>query len=151
MTVVGRVESRSSVPSFRGGAPSETEIHGLNPQREKRITEAMGWQRLEPGSLNLRVDDETVDRIGEAKELIFESPDEIRYPEYYESIPHLRGGYKYYLATATANGETQEVLVRRAAKNPLRGRLELFSEVHLRDRFHLEDGDDIQVTVFSSS
>ena len=46
----------------------------------------MGWRRLEPGSLNLRVDDETVDRIGEAKELIFESPDEITYPEYYKVL-----------------------------------------------------------------
>ena len=113
--------------------------------------EATGWQRLEPGSLNLCVDDETVDQIREATELVYESPDEITYPEYCEGIPHLRGGYKYYLATATAKGETQEVLVRRAAKNPLRGRLELFSEVHLRGRFQLEDGDDIQVTVFPSS
>lgn len=44
-------------------------------------------QCLEPGSLNLRVDDETVDQIREAKELLFESPDEITYPEYCEGIP----------------------------------------------------------------
>ncbi len=67
MTVIGRVESRSSAPSFRGEAPSETEIRGLNPQREKRIVEATGWQRLVPVSLDLRVDVETVDQIGRSR------------------------------------------------------------------------------------
>ena len=73
MTVAGRV-----LPPRRSAAPHELEIHGLNPLREKRIREKMDWKRLEPGSLNLRVDDKTVDRLMRVKEVIYEHPDEIK-------------------------------------------------------------------------
>ena len=63
MNVEGCVKLRSSAPSFRGGAPGESVIHQLNPQREKKILAETGWRRLEPGSLNLCVDDETVDSV----------------------------------------------------------------------------------------
>ena len=58
MTVVGRVESRSSSTSRRDcGPPGESEIHRLNPQREEKIREKMVcWRRLEPGNLNLCLD-----------------------------------------------------------------------------------------------
>ena len=152
MPVIGRVESRSSSAFFRDcDAPSESKIHRLNPRRRKRIREKMKrWRCLEPGSLNLGVDGETLDRLMEVKELIFEPHDEVEYPPGWQHIPKRRGGYKYYLATATVKGETQEVLVRRAI-NPLPGRIELFAAVNLRDRFRLRDGNEIKVAVFPAA
>ena len=153
MTVVGRVESRSSSTSRRDcDPPGESEIHRLNPLRQKRILEKMVcWRRLEPGSLNLGVDCKTVDELTEIREIIFEPPDEVEYPPgKSQDIPKFRGGYKYYLATATEKGETQEVLVRRAI-NPIPELIELFSAVNLRKRFQLKDGDEIHVTVFSAT
>ena len=94
MNVEGCVKLRSSAPSFRGGAPGESVIYQLNPQREKKILAETGWRRLEPGSLNLCVDDETVASLLTVKELIFELPDEINYPDGWQHIPQRRGGYK---------------------------------------------------------
>ena len=49
MTVVGRVESRSSSTSRRDcGPPGESEIYRLNPQREGKIT------RLPPADVRRR-------------------------------------------------------------------------------------------------
>ena len=141
MTVVGKVQSRDS------GAPRESKISGLNPLRETRIREKMDWKRLEPGSLNLGVDCKTADKLLKVKEVIYEHPDEIKYPDGWQHIPKKRGGYKYYLATATVRGETQEVLVRRGAIEPLSELIELFAEVNLRVHFQLKDDDRIQVTV----
>ena len=137
MTVVGRVRLRSSSPSFQDGdAPGESKIHELNPRRQEKILEKMVcWRRLEPGSLNLCLDREEdrnkVRKLTDVKELIFEPYDEINYPNEWQHIPKIRRGYKYYLATATVKGETEEVLVRRAI-NPLPGRIELFAAVNLR-------------------
>ena len=142
--MVGCVESRSS--SSDGGAPSESEIHDRNPQREEKIRKATCWQRLERGSLNLRVDENDVARLTEVKSLIFERPDEVCYPAgNYKCVPEIRRGWSYYLATATIGRETQEVLVRRAV-NPLKGIIELYAEVNLRVHFGLVDGDTVQVT-----
>ena len=149
MNVEGCVKLRSSAPSFRGGAPGESVIYQLNPQREKKILAETGWRRLEPGSLNLCVDDETVARLLTVKELIFDLPDEINYPDGWQHIPQRRGGYKYYLATTTVRGKTEEVLVRRAIHPvPGPGRIELFAAVNLTNRLGLQNGENIQVTVF---
>lgn len=150
MVIVGQVESRSSSASFADGPPGESEIHRLNPQREQRIRKAMDWEFLEPGSLNLRVDDDAVASLAELKAVICEHPDDVRYPKEYEHIPKDRGGYKYYSATATVGHETEKVLVRRAAISPVPRRLELFAAVNLRLRFQLEDDDAVRLTEIGS-
>ena len=70
----------------------------------------MDWDSLEPGSLNLRVDDNAVASLAELEALICERPDEIYYPEEYAHIPKFRGGYKYYSGTATVGHETEKFL-----------------------------------------
>ena len=150
MVIVGQVESRSSSASFGDGPPGESEIHRLNPQREQRILRAMDWESLEPGSLNLRVNGDAVASLAELEAVICERPDDIHYPKEYEHIPQVRGGYKYYSATATVGHETERVLVRRAASNPVPRRIELFAAVNLRLRFQLEDDDDVRLTEIGS-
>ena len=150
MVIVGQVESRSSSASFRGGPPGESEIHRLNPKRKQRIRRAMGWESLEPGSLNLRVDRDAVASLAELEAVICERPDEVCYPKKYAHIPQVRGGYKYYSATVTVGHETEPVLVRRAATNPVPRRLELFAAVNLRLRFQLKDDDDVRLTEIGS-
>ena len=144
MIVKGRVVSRSS--KGRGGLPSESELLELNPQREEKILKATGWKRVEPGTLNLRVDDNDVNRLLEVKETFFEPPDEVYYPTH-QYIPEERGGYNYYFATAKSEGKTQGVLVRRGKDNPLPGRLELFAEINLREHFRLKDDDEISLRI----
>ena len=150
MVIVGRVKSRSSSASSRGGPPGESEIHRLNLQREEKIRRAMDWGPLEPGSLNLCVDHDVVASLAELGALIYEPPDEINYPKPYEHIPYVRGGYKYYSATATVGYETEKVLVRRAAIKPVPRRIELFAAVNLRRRFQLKDGDEVRLTEIGS-
>ena len=150
MVIVGQVESRSSSAAFGDGPPGESEIHRLNPQREQRIRRAMDWESLEPGSLNLRVDGDAVASLEKLDAAICERPDDIYYPKEYERIPQVRGGYKYYSAIATVGHETEKVLVRRAAINPVPSRIELFAAVNLRFRFQLEDGDDVRLTEIGS-
>ena len=110
----------------------------------------MDWESLEPGSLNLRVDDDAVASLAELEAVICEHPDDICYPKEYEHIPQVRGGYKYYSATATVGQETEKVLVRRAVINPVPQRLELFAAVNLRRRFQLEDNDYVRLTEIGS-
>ncbi len=149
MNFVGRAKARSSFASIGNCvAPGERNIHDLNLQREEKIREMMGWRRLEPGSLNLCVNCEVVGKLLGVKELLFEPPCEINYPRGWQHIPNVRGGYKYYMATATAKCGTQAVLVRRAATRPIPGLVELFSDVNLRERFSLRDGDEVEVAVF---
>lgn len=150
MVIVGQVESRSSSASSRDGPPGESEIQRRNPQRELRIRRAMDWASLELGSLNLRVDHDAVVSLAELEALIYEPPDEITYPEQYAHIPNIRGGYKYYSATATVGHESEKVLVRRAAIKPVRGFIELFAPVNLRRRLQLQDGDDVHLTEIGS-
>ena len=147
MTFPGRVYSRSSTPSSQPGPPGEAEIHQLNCQRKRKVRKKTGWKCLEPGSLNLCVGNDVVAQIAKMRSLICERPEEIKYPPGWEHIPECRGGYRYYSAAAMAGHETQEVLVRTGATNPLPNCVELFAEVNLRKRFGLRDGDKIRVTV----
>jgi hypothetical protein len=133
-------------PPRTDDAPHETDIHLLNPQRQQAIIAGTGWRRLEPGSLNLRVNDDEMSGLKGFKALLCEDPAVVKYPSGWEHIPALRQGYRYYFAQATVKRETEEVLVRRAI-NPLRGRVELFAAVNLRSRFRLQEGDRVQVEV----
>ena len=54
---------RSSLPEA-GGPPGESEILALNPQRKDGILKATGWEKLEPGSLNLDVSADVVEALG---------------------------------------------------------------------------------------
>lgn len=137
-------------------APGESRIHELNPKRGERIREKTGWRHLEPGSLNLVVDDEgerkKIGCLMETKPLVCERPGEVVYPDKWKRIPKERGGYRYYLATARpvkSAGEAaqeQEVLLRQAVKPLCRRLIELFAEVNLRQRFQLQEGDKVEVT-----
>jgi len=144
-TFTGSVNFRSSIGNTNG-VPGETAIHVLNPQRESGILKATGWDRLEPGSLNLNVTPGVVDALGERIPLWVEDGKDVVYPDACRHIPLIREAYWYYSATVSGSGKSRDVLVRRA-KNPLPGRVELFAPIKLRDYFGLAAGDKLQVEV----
>jgi len=119
----------------------------LNPQRREKILLVTGWTVLEPGSLNLKVDDVIVDQLLQYKPVLEESAESITYPHPYEHIPALRKRYFYFRAFASVGGKRQEVLVRRAECPPYEGLVELFAPVSLRTRFGLNDEDTVTVEV----
>lgn len=146
MKFEGRVQFRSSKIPGSVGPVGETEILKLNPGREKLIVSATGWPRLEPGSLNLEVDQVVVDQLLRYKPLIEEDGRFIKYPKPYENIPKKRGVYFYYMASASANGKVQQVLVRRA-RNALRNRIELFAPVLIKSTLCVTENDYISIKV----
>lgn len=91
----------------------EKEIFECNPQRARRIIEETDWDSVCPGTLNLRLRSEVADDLHKLRPLFFERPEDVRHPTH-PKIPSIRGGYFYYTATASAQGRTQDVLVRRA-------------------------------------
>src|SRR5438128_2016752 len=124
LTFEGRVQFRSSVaPGV--GPPGESEVLALNPEREARIRAVTGWSRLQAGSLNLTVEDGVLDALLKFEPTLVEDGAIIRYPAQYAHIPKLRGAYLYYPATFKVAEGNEPVLVRRA-RNPVRGRVELF-------------------------
>ena len=140
LTLRAIVSSRSS--RAPGGPPGETEISALNPERGRRILQAMGWAELAPGSLNLEVDEDSVYRLLLCVPVIQEPGASVLYPSAYAHIPKLRVGYLYFVGRLTKGDRAAPVLIRRAV-NPLPKRVEAFSNQNLRETLALSDGDAI--------
>ena len=144
LTFRGTVGSRSS--SGVGGPPGEADVLTLNPQRRDAILRATSWTDLVPGTLNLEVAEEAVHRLLLCNPVIREDGDSVKYPAQYTHIPKLRVGYLYYAARLKAGTKVTFVLIRRAV-NPLKTRLEAFSDQRLREALALSDGDQVACEV----
>lgn len=145
----GRTYRRSSAEHPRPIEPAgEREVFESNPQRTFRIRKETGWEAVFPGTLNLRVASGVHGDLGTMRELFLERPGDVTHPTH-PGIPTKRGGYRYYRATASARGETQEVLVRRAGNPHDDMCLELVAPVKLADRLRLEENDEVEVAVSS--
>ena len=142
---VGYVSFRSSLPNA-GGPPGEVAIHSLNPQRETQICALTGWPRLEPGSLNLDVQDDVVPKLKALAPTWEEDGNTVIYPPSLEHIPKGRGAYLYYLGESQSGGKHQQVLVR-TSRNPLPRRVELFAPIKLKSYFGLNAKDRVTVDV----
>ena len=118
----------------------------LNPARRDRILRATGWAHLFPGTLNLKVTEDSVHRLLLCNPLIRELGDDVIYPPQYAHIPKLRVGYLYFEATLKKGDHVTPVLLRRAC-NPLPTRIEAFSELRLRDALGVSDGDSVTCVV----
>ena len=139
ITFPGIVGPRSSIaPSV--GPPGEAEVLSLNPQRQHRILQATGWEKLFPGTLNLAVEEKWVHQLLLCIPKIRERGEDVKYPMGYAHIPLLRVGYLYYGGRLKKGNKTVSVLIRRAC-DPLRTRLEAFSEEKLRVSLELSDGE----------
>lgn len=150
MRFTGKVQFRSSIrPGI--GPPGEAEVLALNPERATRILAATGWDRLEPGSLNLGVENSVVEALLNMKPSLVESSASVRYPAPYQHIPASKRAYHYYRAVADIRSMTQDVLVRRALMNPVSGRVELFAPVRLKQQFGLAAGDSVTVQLCDTS
>lgn len=139
------VGSRSSTKRV-DGPPGEAEVLELNPQRRATILAATGWNHLVPGALNLEVAPEAVDRLLLCTPLIRESGDDVRYSPPYAHIPKFRVGYLYYKATIRSGDRTASIPIRRAV-NPIKTRLEAFSDQRLRESLDISDGDSVTCEV----
>lgn len=147
----GTVQSHTSGQNARkSGPPGEAEILRLNSGREARLRQAMGWTAVEPGTLNLAVPTDVVERLLEVAPAVIEEPGEVTYPSPYEAIPQRREGYLYYRGDMRSSSQAVTVLVRRA-RNPIKGRLEVFAESRLRDSLNLCDGDVVNVEIYSAN
>ncbi len=145
-TFKGEVTFRSS-KAGGGGPPGEAELLRINPKREVELCACIGWIRLEPGSLNLRVEDGVVERLGHLCECYFEHPSLIKYPNGKSRIPNLRGGYLYYRAVIRASERTEPALIRRAKDRPLNNLVEAYSPVRLVHVLDLQEGSCVEVEV----
>jgi hypothetical protein len=147
-TFHAEVTFRSSLPGA-AGPPGEADLLRINPQREIELCACTGWPRLEPGSLNLRVDDSVVEHLGDLCECYFEHPSLIRYPDGKSTIPNRRGGYQYFRGLIrTSELEREEpVLIRRAKGKPLRNLVEAYAPVRLVEVLRLLQGSLVQVMV----
>ena len=149
MKFQGIVQFRSSIRPG-SGPPGEAEVLALNPQRVEYILKTTGWIHLEPGSLNLTVDNAVVDDLLKLKPVLIEDGTTVRYPDAFKHIPQLRKAYYYYRARLNIGDSAQEVLVRRAHV-PVPGRVELFAPINLRSTLNLAIGDRVVVEVLESN
>lgn len=147
----GTVRRRSSAnPPLQPEVAGEGEVFRCNPQRKNRIMEKTGWNTVFDGTLNLVADEGMLNHLKTICPLFFESPKDIKHPTNQE-IPVKRGGYNFFLATASVRDMTQEVLIRQAC-NPHDERcVELIAPIKLMDFFKIDDGDEIKVTAMGIS
>ena len=146
ITFDGKVYARSSKEGA-GGPPGETEIGVLNPERANRIRKGAGWSTLEPGTLNLRVDERDVHMLATLQPAFTEPAP--AYPEKYANVPKKRIGYWYYNAEITARkGKSfcspKRVLLRRAI-NPCKGVIEVLAPFSIRKKWGIKDGDALTI------
>jgi CTP-dependent riboflavin kinase len=146
MEFTGKVYGRTD-GSDEVDVPSESKILRLNPGRVERIRTATGWDRVEPGSLNVRVESSVVRALAECRETIHELACEVTYPMGLAHIPRAREAYMYYFASAasTAGGQAVDILVRRAKSPHSMEVLELFSHLSLRKELELSSGSLVHV------
>ena len=142
----GTVYARSSKENA-SGPPGETEIGLLNPERANRIRKGAGWTALEPGTLNLKVNDSDVHMLATLQPAFSEPAP--AYPEKYASIPARRVGYWYYNAEITSRKgkkfrSPKPVLLRRAI-NPCKGVIEVLAPFSIRGKWGIKDGDKLAV------
>lgn len=159
LTFMGEVYQRSSRPGgLDAGEPvSESRISECNPQRELRIKKETGWERVEPGTLNMKVADGVFYDLAAMPCRFLERPEDVQHPDN-PSIPRKRRGYFYYRAIASATWKKQEVLIKRAG-NPWNRwdepyvSLELYAPVRLMEHLSLKagiysnPGSEVEVTV----
>lgn len=146
MTFSGEVQFRSSNAGVDKSF-GEANLLRINPKRVELLLAKTGWSKLEPGSLNLKVDCSVVPRLAEIRELYFEEPTLIKYPDGTSRIPLERGGYLYYKALLSTGSGEQRVLVRRGRTVPLLRIVEAYAEVSLVEKFDLGEHDVVQVAV----
>jgi hypothetical protein len=139
----GAVGFRSSVPGAKG-PPGEAELFKLNPQRASQILAVTSWPRLEPGSLNLEVQGDVLEKLMSLTPAWVEDGSTVKYPPPYEAIPRKRVAYLYFRGDAIRDGKSEPVLVRRG-KVPVPGRVELFAAVSLKGLFALSAKDRLEV------
>jgi CTP-dependent riboflavin kinase len=147
----GTYQPRSSRPGACKTS-GEKNILKINPERVKRLTDVTGWPKLYLGSLNLAVADAVISNLESLKELYFEHPELITYPDGFNSpspAEH-RGGYNYYRGRLSGSANPQEILIRRGKVNPIRGRVETYAPISLQEHFNLNKGDTISVTVWDA-
>lgn len=141
----GQVYSRSSVSD--SGPPGETEILKHNPQRIIKLIELCSFDSLEPGTLNLKVDESVVKFLKNQNASWLESPNEINPPNDHYNIHCKRGGYKYFSGVIIKDIYSIKIIVRIGAVNPLPHTVEIYSNRKVRDKLELTDGDKIDVYI----
>jgi CTP-dependent riboflavin kinase len=119
------------------------------------MLEVTGWDRLEPGSLNLDVESDVVRGLSALQPVLEESDADIVYPPPYEDVPRIRKGYRYYRGVVRTDIQQEDVLVRsavvppevqRIGAPPLK-RVELLAARSLKKKFSLNARDVIEVEV----
>ena len=139
-TIRGTATSRNS-----NRPPSETEIIKLNPGREEVLKKLMSWPSLAPGTLNVSCNQRYVERLGRFQPSYVETG--TVYPEKYKHIPAKRGEYWYYKGSLQ-NGSSEKIpIIIRRAKNPVKGRVEVYQEKNLRETKGIIDGQKLKLTI----
>jgi len=138
---VAKVFSRSS--RTQGGPPGEREILAINPNRYDGILGVTGWQRIEPGTLNLQLLFNFTEAARNIAPLFYESGESVCYPQGYEHIPKARMGYWYYQGYVQSQGQRAPVLFRRAVTPNSEEVVEVFAERNLRETLKLQDGTNL--------
>ena len=146
LIITGVFGLRSSRPNFVGVA-GESEIQLRNPQRVEKILSITGWPRLQPGTANLEVGEEAAEKLLALEPEWVEDGSTVVYPPGLQHIPLDRIAYLYFRGIAKRAGKTQEVLIRRAKKPAVVGRIELFAPISLTTYFALTEGKRLEVKI----
>ncbi len=112
-----------------------------------------GWSRVEPGTLTLeRCEPAPGPALENVPELSVEPPDLLDgfKPDYAQFLRDKRGLRRYYGAVVRAGNQDAVAVVSQQERPASSSRLEIYSDVCLRDALVLSTGDTVQVDVFAA-
>lgn len=152
MILSGEVIDRSrGQPGLR--APSSREIMETFLPWPEFIMSFTGWSRVEPGTLTLEscepLPGPTLESV---PELSAEPPNLLDGfgPNYGQFLRNQRGLRRYYGVVTRANNRTAVAVVSQQERPASPSRLEVYSDVCLRDTLVLSTDDTVQVEVFDA-
>lgn len=145
MEFTGIVKSRST--SQREGPPGESEILMMNPGRERLLKGYTGWDKVFPGSLNLKIDPIIFKFLSRLIPAVIEPGSSIIYPQEYKCIPLLRVAYLYFNAVIKHNNQVLQVLIRIPYVPASENYIEVFAAISLRETLGLNDDDIVTCNI----
>lgn len=150
VTIRGKLIDRSG-GQYGRPAPGSREIMETFAGWPDFIMTFTGWSRVEPGTLTLDCcDPHPGPPLEQTAELATEPPDLLDgfKPSYGQFLRGQRGLRRYYGAVARVDGLEASAIVSQQERPAKADRLEVYSNVRLRDALNLATGDEVQVDIF---
>lgn len=148
----GKIIDRSKGKLVHGSAKSSKELMEVFPAWTNFILSFTGWSQVEPGTLTLEdVRSMPLPRLSAVTPLGIEPADLFRtYRRDYYNLLQRRGERRFFGAVIRANKKDHVAVASQQKRPASNSRLEVYSDVRLRDALCVRTGDEVSVEIIEA-